>query len=84
MRSQKIGILDDGTLVLPEELKESLKNSPELWIAWNEDVIIINRKSLAKSQESLSQQERIERFVATADKLSQFNEFAPISETEDF
>ena len=82
MRSQKIGILDDGTLVLPDELRESLKNTPELWMAWNEDVIVINRKSLEKSQEPLSQQERIERFFATADKLSQFNEVAPISEEE--
>lgn len=82
MESQKIDILDDGTFVLPDELRESLKNTPELWMAWNEDFIIINRKSVVTSQEPLSQKERIQRFFASADKLSQFNEVAAISEEE--
>ncbi|MGL4500335.1 MAG: hypothetical protein ACRCU2_14815 [Planktothrix sp.] len=82
MQSQKINILEDGTFVLPDELRESLKNSPELWMAWNEELIIINRKSVAMSQEAISQTERIQRFFASADKLSQFNEIAPISEDE--
>ncbi len=82
MQSQKIDILDDGTLVLPDDLKESLKNTPELWMAWNEDLIVIHRKSLATSEETLSQKEHIQRFFAAADKLSQFNEVDPISEDE--
>ncbi len=83
MESPKINILEDGTFVLPDELRESLKNSPELWMAWNEEFIIINRKSVAISQEAISQTEHIQCFFASADKLSQFNEVAAILETED-
>jgi hypothetical protein len=53
--------------VLPDKLRESLKNSPELWMAWNEEFIIINRKSVAMSQEAISQTERIQRFFTSAD-----------------
>jgi hypothetical protein len=82
MQLQKIDILEDGRLLLPDELRESLKNTPELWMAWNDDIIVINRKSPDKSEEFISQHERINRFFATADKLSKFNELAPISEEE--
>jgi hypothetical protein len=32
MQLQKIDVLEDGRLLLPDELRESLKNTPELWI----------------------------------------------------
>ena len=82
MQLQKIGILDDGTLLLPDELRESLKNTPDLWMAWNDDLIVINRKFQDESLDIISQQKRIQRFFNTADRLSPFNEFSPISEAE--
>ena len=43
---------------------------------------MINRKADEKYENNISKQERINRFFATADKLSQFNEVAPFSEAD--
>ena len=82
MQRAIIKILEDGTFVLPDALKESLKKTPELSVTWNENFIFINRPEGVKSEEKISKEGSIESLFETIEKLSRLNEIEPISEEE--
>ncbi|MDY6802314.1 MAG: hypothetical protein SXA11_00695 [Cyanobacteriota bacterium] len=82
MQREVIKILEDGTFVLPDALRESLKKTPELSVAWNENLIVINRTNRENYEEQLSREASIKRLFETIEKLSRLNEIEPISEEE--
>jgi hypothetical protein len=72
----------EGDLILPDELRESLKDTPELAVLWNEDLIVMKRLSGESSTQQNSPQEKIARFFDIADRLASLNEIAPLTEDE--
>jgi hypothetical protein len=42
MKSQIVSVGDNGSIELPKELTENLKNFHQILVSWNEDMIIIN------------------------------------------
>jgi hypothetical protein len=76
MQTQSVKLNPDGTLELPSELRETLKDVSDLTVSWDERVIVIEIKS------SLSKKEKLQHFFNAADKLQQFNQVEPFSEDE--
>ena len=72
----------EGTLVLPDELRELLKDTPELAVLWNEDLIVMKRLSGKNPAQQTSPQDKIIRFFEIADHLVSLNEIAPLTEDE--
>jgi bifunctional DNA-binding transcriptional regulator/antitoxin component of YhaV-PrlF toxin-antitoxin module len=82
MQSKVVKVSEDGTLLLPDELREFLKDQRELAIAWNENAIVIQRKSKPEQKKALSKEDKINGLFEIADDLAILNEVAPISEEE--
>lgn len=82
MQAQSIKLNPDGTLKLPDELRETLKGISDLTISWDEQIIVIEIKSNLLTNQSMSKEEKIKRFFESADKLQQFNQIEPITEEE--
>ncbi|GAB4425664.1 MAG: hypothetical protein Fur0044_23710 [Anaerolineae bacterium] len=75
-------ISPEGTLVLPDELRERLKDTAELAILWNEDLIVMKPLMEEQTAQSTSAQDKITRFFDIADHLASLNEIAPLTEDE--
>lgn len=82
MPEQSVSLNPDGTLKLPDELREALKGVSDLTISWDEKLIVIELKSSSSIAQCLSKEEKIQRFFEAADKLQQFNQIEPLSEEE--
>lgn len=82
MESTTIKVLEDGTLVLPEELRESLEQTPEVSISWNEDLIVIHRKPEAKARKNTPQDDQIKHLLETKEKIARLKQIIPILEQQ--
>lgn len=82
MKSENISINADGSVFLPEQLRNVIKNVKELKVSWNEEFIIINYSDLSNPNIKLSKEERIKHFFARIDQLIAFNEIDPLTEDD--
>lgn len=75
-------ISPEGTLVLPDELRERLKDTAELAILWDEDLIVMKPLMEEQTAQPTSAQDKITRLFDIADRLASLNEIAPLTEDE--
>ncbi|MDY6806800.1 MAG: hypothetical protein SXA11_23745 [Cyanobacteriota bacterium] len=82
MESTTIKVLEDGTLVLPEELRESLEQTPEISISWNEELIVIHRQPQPETGGNIPPDDKNQQLLETQQKLARLKQIIPILEQQ--
>ena len=82
MESTTIKILEDGTPVLPENLKQTLKQTSEIAISWNEELIVIHRHPQQKNPDQTTPTEKNQHLIETREKLARLKQIIPILEQQ--
>lgn len=82
MESTTIKVLEDGTPVLPEDLKKTLKQTSEIAISWNEELIVIHRQLQSKNEEKIPKNQKNQHLIETREKLARLKQILPILEQQ--
>ena len=82
MKTTTIEVLEDGTLVLPEELRESLEKTPEISISWNEELIVIHRQAQPQTGGKITPGEKNQHLLETQEKIARLKQIIPILEQQ--
>lgn len=82
METQTVQITPDGMLVLPEKLRESLKDKQEILVSWDENLIVIKRQNKVDTEHPMSKEDKVERLFEIMDDLASLNEVDAITEEE--
>jgi len=82
MESTTIKILEDGTPVLPENLKKTLQQAPEITISWNEELIVIHRHPQGKNPDQIPPTEKNQHLIETREKLARLKQIIPLLEQQ--
>jgi hypothetical protein len=82
MESTTIKILEDGTPVLPENLKKTLKQTSEIAISWNEELIVIHRHPQQKNPDRTTPTDKNQHLIETREKLARLKQIIPILEQQ--